>query len=67
MATDSASAYIQASCDGELPAAKDILASVDPDVNLMSLGDGLFALNPADEPKLDASIKVKGVVVRLRT
>lgn len=33
---------------------------------MTSLGDDLFTLNPADEIKLDATVKVKGVIVRLQ-
>lgn len=33
---------------------------------MTSIGDELFSLNPADETKLDATVKVKGVIVRLQ-
>jgi hypothetical protein len=66
---DSTSAYILASCDAAMPSADAIATACSStcDVTLTSIGDGLFALSPDDEPKLDASIKVEGVIVRLRT
>lgn len=67
-AMESASSYVVASCDGTLPHPSDIATAclVTCEARMTSIGDELFSLNPADETKLDATVKVKGVIVRLQ-
>ena len=65
------SAYIQASSAVQgvpLPPAEAVVAAcfASCDVALTSRGVDLFELSSTDVPRLDGSIKVKGVVVRLR-
>ena len=67
-AMESALSYVVASCDGALPHPSDIATAClfTCEARMTSLGDDLFTLNAADEIKLDATVKVKGVLVRLQ-